>query len=112
MGKNFGLSVGQRLLARLRSLGAVLGTSLLTVCNTLRIQRAADDVVTDTRKILNTTAANHYNRVLLQVVTDTRNVSGNFHTVGQLNTLRSAEFGFFGVMVLTVVQTPLFCGDD
>src|SRR5262245_12858823 len=25
-------------------------------------------------------------------------------------TLRSAEFGFFGVMVLTRVQTPFFCG--
>lgn len=25
--------------------------------------------------------------------------------------LRSAEFGFFGVAVLTAVHTPLFCGD-
>src|SRR6478735_3455735 len=25
---------------------------------------------------------------------------------------RSAEFGFFGVMVFTWVQTPRFCGDD
>jgi hypothetical protein len=25
--------------------------------------------------------------------------------------LRSAEFGFFGVMVRTCVQTPRFCGD-
>src|SRR5215831_19676472 len=27
-------------------------------------------------------------------------------------TLRSAEFGFFGVVVYTRVQTPRFCGDD
>ena len=26
--------------------------------------------------------------------------------------LRSAEFGFFGVAVLTAVQTPLFCGEE
>src|SRR3984885_16038478 len=26
-------------------------------------------------------------------------------------TLRSAEFGFFGVVVYTRVQTPRFCGD-
>ena len=25
-------------------------------------------------------------------------------------TFRSAEFGFFGVIVLTTVQTPRFCG--
>src|SRR5262245_5928365 len=25
-------------------------------------------------------------------------------------TLRSAEFGFFGVMILTCKQTPFFCG--
>jgi len=27
-------------------------------------------------------------------------------------TLRSAEFGFFGVVVYTRVQTPRFCGHD
>jgi hypothetical protein len=28
-----------------------------------------------------------------------------------LATLRNAEFGFFGVMVLTWMQTPRFCGE-
>lgn len=28
------------------------------------------------------------------------------------HTLRSAEFGFFGVVVYTRVHTPRFCGDD
>ena len=60
-------AVRRRLLAGLRALRAVLGASLTAVCNTLRIQRAADDVVTDTRKVLYTTAANHNNRVLLQL---------------------------------------------
>ena len=27
-------------------------------------------------------------------------------------TLRSAEFGFFGVDVYTLTQTPRFCGQD
>jgi len=29
-----------------------------------------------------------------------------------LATLRSAEFGFFGVVVYTLMQTPRFCGHD
>ena len=57
--------------AGLRSLSAVLGTSLHTLCNTLRVQRAADDVVTYTRQVLNTAATDQHNAVLLQVVTDT-----------------------------------------
>ena len=75
-----------KLLAGLRTLRAVLGTSLTAVGYTLGIQRAADDVVTDTRKVLNTATANHNNRVLLQVMTFARDVSGNFHLVGQLYT--------------------------
>jgi hypothetical protein len=29
-----------------------------------------------------------------------------------LATLRSAEFGFFGVVVYTLMHTPRFCGQD
>ena len=32
------------------------------------------------------------------------------HVQRLLATLRNAEFGFFGVVVYTLVQTPLFCG--
>ena len=79
-------AIRRRLLACLRALSAVLGTSLTTVSNTLGIQSTTDDVVTDTRKVLYTAAANHNYRVLLQVVTFTGDVSGNFHLVGQLYT--------------------------
>ena len=74
------------LLAGLGTLCTVLGTGLHTAVHALGIQSATNDVITDARKVLNTTAANQNNRVLLQVVANTRDVSGNFHTVGQANT--------------------------
>ncbi|AEI46021.1 hypothetical protein KNP414_07527 [Paenibacillus mucilaginosus KNP414] len=74
------------LLLHFRTLRAVLGTSLLTVVHTCCIQRTTNDVVTYTRKVLYTTAADQYYAVLLQVVSDTRNISCNFNTVSQTNT--------------------------
>ena len=78
-----------------------------------RIQRAANDVVTYTRKVFNTAAANQHNAVLLQVVSDPRNIGRYFNTVVKRTRayLRRAEFGFFGVIVPTRVQTPRFCGE-
>ena len=74
------------LLASLGTLCAVLGTALHTAIDTLSIQSTTDDVVTDTGKVLNTAAADQNHGVLLQVVANTGNVSGNFHTVGQTHT--------------------------
>ena len=74
------------LLASLGTLCTVLGTGLHTTLNTLSIQSTTDDVVTNTGKVLNTAAADQNNRVLLQVVANTGDVSGNFHTVGQAYT--------------------------
>ena len=39
---------------------------------------SADDMVANTRKVLNTTAADEHDGVFLQVVTDTGDVSYNF----------------------------------
>ena len=50
------------------------------------IKRSADDVITHTRKVLYTAAADKHDRVLLQVVADTRNVGGYLDLVGQTNT--------------------------
>jgi len=47
---------------------------------------ATHNVVTHTRQILHTAAANEHNRVLLQVVANARNVGGDFDAVGQANT--------------------------
>ena len=74
------------LLAGLRALCTVLRASLHTSLNALRIERAADDVVTHTRKVLDTAAADQNDGVLLQIVTDTGDVSGDLVTVRQTHT--------------------------
>ena len=56
------------LLGSFGSLRSILGTTLVSSVNALGIQSAADDVVTDTGKVLNTAAADQNNGVLLQVV--------------------------------------------
>jgi len=50
--------------------------------------------------------------VLLKVVAFATYIGNNLKTIGKthLGDLRSAEFGFFGVVVYTRVHTPRFCG--
>ena len=72
------------LLAGLGPLGAVLGTGLHPAVDALGIQRAADDVVTHTGQVLDTAAADHDHRVLLQVVADTGDIGSDLVSVGQL----------------------------
>jgi hypothetical protein len=79
------LFFGCRQLGLLRALGAVLGAGLLTVLDALKVEAAANDVVTHTRQVLHTAAANQNNRVLLQVVTLTADVRNDLETVGQTN---------------------------
>ena len=43
---------------------------------------------------------------------DVSSVSYTHLDVYKRQTLRKAEFGFFGVVVLTTVHTPRFCGDE
>src|SRR5574344_17380 len=74
------------LLLLLRALGAVLGTGLHTALHALSVQRAADDVVTHTGEVLDTTAADHDHRVLLQGMTDAGNVSGDLVAIGETDT--------------------------
>ena len=70
-------------LLSLRTLCSVLGAALLTVCNTLSIERTANNVVTYTGQVTNTSATDKNNRVLLKVVTDTGDVGRSLHTVGK-----------------------------
>ena len=67
----------------LRSLGTVLGTGLAAVCYAGSIKSTADDVVSCTRKVLNTAATDHNNTMLLKVVAFTGDIGSNFNTVGQ-----------------------------
>src|SRR5688572_10015432 len=63
----------------LRALRAVLAARLLAVLDAGGVQRAADDVVTDAREVLHTTATDEDDRVLLQVVSLARDVRRHFH---------------------------------
>src|ERR1700742_541564 len=67
----------------LRTLGAVLRTTLLTVLDALGIQHAAEDVVTHARQVLDAAAADHHHRVLLKVMAFTRDVTDHLEAVGQ-----------------------------
>src|SRR5207248_6044338 len=68
---------------RFRSLRSVLRATLFSSLHAHRVERAADDVVADTREILHAAAANQDQRVLLQVVPDSGNVGGDLDPVRQ-----------------------------
>src|SRR5699024_5227313 len=72
---------------------AVTGTGLLTVLDTLGIQRTTDDLVANTRKVFHTTTANKHHGVLLQVVALTWDVCGNLNTGGQAHTGNLTQSG-------------------
>jgi hypothetical protein len=96
----------------LRTLGTVLRTTLVTAFNAGSIQRAANGVVTNTWQVftrpprIRTTLCScrlwpsppMYEETSKPLVRRTR------------HTLRSAELGFFGVVVYTRVHTPRRCG--
>ncbi|CDZ88907.1 conserved hypothetical protein [Rhodococcus ruber] len=64
-------------------LRAVAAARLLAVLDTLGVERTADDLVADTGEVLHTTTAHEHHRVLLQVVTLTRDVGGDLDGAGQ-----------------------------
>ena len=73
-------------LSGLGALGTVLGTGLLTVLDALRVEGAANDVVTHTRQVLHTAATHKHDRVLLKVVSLSRYVGVHFLLVCQTDT--------------------------
>src|SRR6478736_6243317 len=74
-------------------LGAVAAASLLTVLDALGVEGAADDLVADTGEVLHPAAANEHDRVLLKVVTDARDVSGDLDATRQAHAGDLAESG-------------------
>jgi len=76
-----------------RSLGAVAGASLSAVRDSLSVKFAADDVIADTRQILDPSAADHYHGVFLQVVAFSRDIGRDFDSVGQAHSGDFAESG-------------------
>src|SRR4051795_7941432 len=67
----------------LRTLRAVLRTTLLTVLDALSVEDAAEDVVAHAGQILDATAADHDHGVLLEVMTLTRDVADHLEAIGQ-----------------------------
>src|ERR1700722_2893932 len=67
----------------LRTLRAVLRTTLLTVLDALGIKDAAEDVVAHAGQILDATAADHDHGVFLEVVALTGNVADDLEAVSQ-----------------------------
>jgi len=65
------------------------------------IEGASDDVIAHTRQVLHTATTHEHDGMLLKVVADTRvYVVTSIPFVNRTRaTLRSAEFGFFGVEV-------------
>src|SRR5574343_368190 len=64
-------------------LRTVLGARLLAILHALQVQRTADDVVTHTGQVLDTTAADQHHAVFLQVVAFAADVGNDFEAVGQ-----------------------------
>src|SRR5262249_36550861 len=71
------------MLGSLRPLGAVLGPALLAVLHALGIEHAAQDVIAHARKVLHAATTDHDDRVLLQIMALTRNVTDHLETVGE-----------------------------
>ena len=63
----------------------------VAVRHTQRVERASNDVISDTRKVLHTTPANKHHGVLLQIVPYARDIGSNFHTVCQADTSDFAQ---------------------
>src|SRR5579875_3744990 len=69
----------------LGSLGSVLRPTPSTIRDAGGVQSATHDVVPHARQILDASAADEHDRVLLQVVALARNVGGHFHLIGEAN---------------------------
>src|SRR5215203_1579695 len=67
----------------LLALGAVARAGLPAVADTLGVEGAADDLVADAGQVLHPAAADEHDGVLLQVVTDARDVGGDLDATGQ-----------------------------
>lgn len=60
-------------------------STLLAVFHAFAIETATDDMVTNSGKILNTASADSDDRVLLEIVSFTANICGDFHAIRELH---------------------------
>ena len=66
-----------------RFLSAVFATALLSLCNSFGIEGAADNVVLHPGEVFNTAAAHQNQGVLLKIMLNSGDVSGDFLTASQ-----------------------------
>src|SRR5690625_18048 len=94
-GRRSGASARTRLIAAsaLLLLRAVAAAGLLAVLHTLGVERAANDLVTDTGEVLHPAPAHENDRVLLQVVPDAGDVRGDLDAAAQLDACNLAQRG-------------------
>ena len=77
--------------AGFRTLRSVFRAGLLAILNPRSVQRAAHDVITNSRQILHTASAHQHDRVFLQVMSDSRNVRRDFNRIRQAHTSYFAQ---------------------
>src|SRR5699024_111737 len=71
----------------------VAAAGLLAALDALGVERTADDLVADTGKVLHSATAHEHDRVLLQVVTDARDVGRDLDAAREAHTGDLAEGG-------------------
>jgi hypothetical protein len=77
----------------LRSLRTIFRATLFAILNTGSIQSATNNVVAHTWQILNPSATNHHDRVFLQIMTDSRNISSYLKPRGEANPSHFTQSG-------------------
>src|SRR5207253_7337163 len=82
---------GSRGRSLLRPLRPVLRSTLAPVLDADRVQRTAHDVIADAGKILDASAADQHDRMLLKIVSDSGNVGGDLDAVGEPNARHLAQ---------------------
>jgi hypothetical protein len=65
-----------------RFFGPVFGATLFPVLNAYGIQGATDDMIPNSRKIFYPSSSNENNGMLLEVVANPRDISGDFDPIG------------------------------
>src|SRR5690348_16434856 len=74
-------------------LRAVAAARLLAVAHALGVERATDDLVTDSGQVPHPATAHQHDRVLLQVVPDARDVRGDLDLAGEPDPRHLAQGG-------------------
>ena len=76
----------QSVLAPYPRVRAVLAACLAAAGDATRVERAAHNLVANTRKVADPATAHEHDRVLLEVVADARDVGGHFDAGGEAHT--------------------------